>query len=393
MGKQEMTNSLHHSLANLFIACRDYYLTNSDRTRTTRGQMYRQLKKALTATLKAMASLHECNYPGYVADKDHVGYLIKYEPPLLFRIPYHVLPSFPTGKELVSLWQLSRQLRSGKRSVIAISGSNVLRKIFEVVGDIDFCEYLSIKDEAGYSKVIANTDGSKKIACAKLAFGGTKWEYPWGDNKPTEDFFKQEVDVSDANKCTMKADYIGDVDCFGVTEISNLIIVVDENGRSAGLNRTFAAQEAPLVPIDWLPNQMNDPIEMGRYVAWLTDAIVTLSRQGDMRKCLKRCASLSRVIFAANITDKIANLGNGSPILLEHKRNELRALAAALNARGDARSHQLGSRLESELNRLADPGLIDESIRQHFNDEVRNIGKLLLGCLHVNDGLDLSRAA
>jgi hypothetical protein len=52
---------------------------------------------------------------------------------------------------------------------------------------------------------------------------------------------------------------------LGVTEITNVIIAVDKNGDSASLRRTFAAQEAPLVPIDQLPNQMNHPIEMGLY--------------------------------------------------------------------------------------------------------------------------------
>jgi hypothetical protein len=388
-----MTNPLHQSLASLFIACREYYLTNSGRRKSKRGQMYRELRKALTATMKAMASLHACNYPGYVADKDHVGYLIRYDPPLLFRIPYHVLPSFPTGKELTALWQLSREVRSGKSSVIAISGSNVLRKIFEVVEDIDFCEYLSVKDEAGYSKVIANTTGNKRIACVRLAFGGLKWEYPWGDNKPTEAFFKEEVDISDVSRSTIKADYIGDVDCFGVTEITNLIIATDENGYSAGLEKTFAAQEVPLVPIDRLPNQMNDPFEMGRYIAWLADTIVMLSKMGDTRKCLKRCASLSRVIFAADITDKIANLVSGNPILLEHKRNELMKLAKILNLRGDTQLQQLSSRLESELENLPDPGLIDEGTRRRFNDEARDIAELLCRSLHVEDRLNFSRAA
>jgi hypothetical protein len=87
---------------------------------------------------------------------------------------------------------------------------------------------------------------------------------------------------------------------------------------STSLIKTFAAQEAPLGPIDQLPNQMNDPIEMGRYIDWLVTSIEDLRKQGDMRKCLKRCASLSRVLFVPDITNDIADLARKSPILLSH---------------------------------------------------------------------------
>jgi hypothetical protein len=86
------------------ITCQDYYLTNpGDRARLMGGQLYKLVEEALTTTLRAMAALHALNYPGYVVDEHHAGYLIKCEPPMLFRVPYHVLPTFPTGDELEAL--------------------------------------------------------------------------------------------------------------------------------------------------------------------------------------------------------------------------------------------------------------------------------------------------
>jgi hypothetical protein len=348
--------------------------------------------------LQSMAVVHAALYPGYEADKDHAGYLIKFEPPIFFRVPYHVLPTFPTGDELEALWQLSRAIRSGDRSVISLSGSNVMRKIFDIVGDIDFCECFPVTDIDGFDRIASNMDGNGRIACLRLAFAGRKWRYPWGDDRPTKEVFAKTIDSSDADRSTMKVDYVGDVDHLGVIEITNLIIAVDENGNSAGLTRTFAAQEAPLVPIDSLPNQMNDPFEMGRYIHWLTNSIEKLSEQGDMRKCLKRCASLSRVLFVSEIADAIANLAGTSSILLSHKVSELEKISAMLKPLTDDRSLRLRALIEQQLKDLGGTlakrgGVPDALAREQFDEEAGRIVKRLLKYIRPGDGPSSRRAA
>lgn len=165
-----------------------------------RGGVYKKIQRALTETLRAMATLHSVKYPGWTEDKNHAGYLIKFDAPMLFRVPYHVLPSFPTGNQLQTLWQLSRTIRSGDRSVISLSGSNVLRKIFDVVGDIDFCEYFFTNDSDGFSKIASNMDGTEKIVCLKVAVidkqWGTdsQWLYPWDNKRPTKEVFYKLID-------------------------------------------------------------------------------------------------------------------------------------------------------------------------------------------------------
>jgi hypothetical protein len=197
------------------------------------------------------------------------------------------------------------------------------------------------------------------------------------------EFFATTVDSSDQDKATMKVDYVGDVENLGVIEISNLIIMVDKHGRSAGFARTFAAQEAPLVPIDWLPNQMDDPMEMGRYINWLIDSIVALCRQGDMLKCLKRCAALSRVIFACDISNDISDLASGNIVLLSHKVTELVRLSSQLRSLSDVRSQRLLSVVEQQQNELvsklaARGGPPNEIARRDFDAEaVRIVNRLL----------------
>src|ERR1043166_5943492 len=202
-----MKQSLDRPLAAIFTACLDYYRTNANPPQK-RGGSYKQVERALTAALRAMATLHAVNYPGYEVDNDHVGYLIKLEPPMLFRVPYHVLPTFPTGNELEVLWRLSRAIRSGDRSTISISGSNVMRKIFDLVGDVDFCEYFPTDDSNGFNKLASNMDGNDGLICVKVAFADKKWNYPWGDDRPTKEFFAKMMDSSDKERSTMKVDYV-----------------------------------------------------------------------------------------------------------------------------------------------------------------------------------------
>ena len=375
---------LDRPLASIFVMCRDYYLANANRKPVRKGgEPYKAVKKALTQSLRAMAELHAVNYAGYNADRDHPGYLIKVDPPMLFRVPYHVLPTFPTGEDLEDLWSLSRTVSSSDRSVISLSGSNVLRKIFELVGDVDFCEYFPFDDTETFSRMASNLDGTPSVVCVGFAFNGRKWQIPWADGRPTKSILANEVNSADISKATMKADYIGKLGNGGVTDISNVIIILDEEGRSAGLSRTFAAQEAPLVPIDWLPNQMNDPVEMGRYIDWLANAIYDLSKKGDMRKCLKRCASLARVLFSSDISDDIAELSSQGTVLLSHKLSEVDNLLARLSKLAEVRVQNMLTLLQQQKSQLSTKlaalgGPPEAAIIGEFNAEVDDIANRLL---------------
>ena len=400
--RHKMRQPLDRPLEYVFVTCLDYYLTNT-RKHSPRpsklSESYKQVKRALTTTLQAMAALHAIQYSGWSADRDHPGYLIKCEPPMLFRVPYHVVPSFPIDQELEALWHLSRVIRSGDRSVISISGSNVMRKIFDIVGDVDFCEYFPVSDRDGFAKIAANMDGNQRIACMKLAMldrnwkSNKEWRYPWGIDRPNENFFASTFSSSDEDKSMMKADYVGDIDCLGVTEITNVIIAVDDSGNSASLSKTFAAQEAPLVPVDWLPNQMNEPIEMGRYINWLTETILALRVKGDMRKCLKRCASLSRVLFLPAISNEIASLADENTILLSQKLSELRRLLEILASLNDIRSPTFSASLLQRITETAKTleelgGPPDAIALKRFDEEVSGIVEKLLS--HVRPWYDPS---
>jgi hypothetical protein len=281
---------------------------------------------------------------------------------MLFRVPYHVLPTFPSSDQLTVLWKLSRDIRSGNLSTICISGSNVIKKIFDLIGDIDFCEYFPTSDLHGFDRMTANIDGTTDIACVSLSVGGQNWHSPWTKGKPNRESLVGNLDCLTTETSFGKFNYIGHIDNLGVTEISNLIIALDRNGESAGLAKTFAAQEAPLVAIEHLPNQMCDPFEMGRYINWLANTITILSKDGKYIKCIKRCASLSRLMFLPEITNSILELVSDNPILIEEKKKKLKFILKNLHKMNDQRSTTLSEKAESQLR------FISEKLTNHDSD-------------------------
>jgi hypothetical protein len=255
--------------------------------------------------------------------------------------------------------------------------------MFDIVGDIDFCEYFRLDDSSGFDRLQSNMDGHASLACLKLAFGRKVWDFPWGPDRPNKHDFISGFDSSDEDKATMKADYVGEVNLIGFTEISNLIIALDQNGKSAGLARTFAAQEAPLSFKDFLPNQMDDPTEMGRYIDFLIHSIESL-KEKDVRKCLKRCASLARVSFLHEISDNIAKLAaDCSAVLLSHKLSEHQKLVPKFRALSDERSVQLLGSLERNCRKLLTDletrgGEPNESVLERFDTGAKRVASQLL---------------
>jgi hypothetical protein len=322
---------LDRSLVDVYRACLDYYRANEgDRLLRRRSQVHQAMQSALTKTLSAMAQLHEALYPGWTADKDHVGYLMKLEGAIFVRAPYHVLPTFPAIEDLEGVWRLSRLLRSSDRSVICVSGSNVLRRVFDVVSDVDFCEYVDTTQQDSFGRMVANLDMSDGLICLELTLGGSKWRFPWPDGRPDAAAFKDRVNTAHPTNSILKFDYLATSESVGSIGASNLVIAVDADGRSAGLARTFAAQEAPLTPVERLPNQMNDPFELGRYLDWLISAASQFRKKGEYTKAIKRAASLSRVISDANATDRILELAQSTTVFLDAKIEDLNMLQKTL---------------------------------------------------------------
>ena len=315
-------------------------------------------------------------------DTDHPGYLIKTDWPMVLRVPYHVLPVFPESTDLRALWDISRQIRSSSDSVICISGSNAIRKLFDIVNDIDYCEYLSLPNADALRRLSSNISIDGDLRCLRVSLGKEQWAHPWARGKPGVDYFEENARPDDKDRSSCKYDYVGRVERFGVIEITNVILLLDAEGNSASLKRTFAAQEAPLVAVDWIPNKLADPWELGRYVDWLIAAVSEEKSKGNFAKCLKRSASLSRVMFLPDITEAIADLADNSGVLIEQKLVTMTALRRSLEGMAGTTGEAFRLRLDDDIQvldrRLKESGAATRTERLEFAKAAQSIADSLL---------------
>ncbi len=384
-----MSNKLDRDIRNIFVSCLEYYRSNPTRKSKKRGKKSaprQHLEDALTKVLLGMAHVYDGMYPGWKVDKEHPGYLFRSDPPIFVRVPYHVLPTFPTDEALSVVWDLSRSIRSSDDSVICISGSNVLRKLFETFGDFDFCEYLNPSRNKQVWRIEDNLKGNDSLMCLRVSLGSREWLSPVGEVQQVVADISDKFKSDDEQNSTMKFDYIATVSQSGLSEVSNLVIAVDEGGNSASLRKTFAAQEAPLAWSDSLPNEMNNPIEMGRYIDFLSKQISKYREVGNLRKCLKRCASLARILHQKDITDSILDLATDNPVLIQHKVDELEKLRSALSSVEGSQAKEFDLQLEVEQSKLLQ-SIAEDSIDQmgeitcSFNAEATQIADTLLNLI------------
>ncbi len=328
----------------LLLMCRDYYLASSAGFPTRSTAILDKLQKSLTGVLGAMSSLHQHLYPGWEADPEIPGYLVKVDPPMSMRVPYHILPVFPTGDALNELWLLSRALRSTSSSAICLSGSNAVRALFDIVNDVDFCEYVPISAPRVEHNFFRTVDGDDYFQCLRIASGVGRWDFPWGAKRPDPDVLFSSLDPQRENFATCKFDLVAQRSKEEIMEVSNLVIACDAEGRSAAIQRTFAAQEATLGSLDWVPNNFGNVIEMGRYIDWLLTQMRKYFAAGDHAKCLKRCGSISRVLFLPDVTKRIIGLAKRTSALQRNKVASLQALRVRLQ---DCKSPELDRFLEA----------------------------------------------
>ncbi|MBI2719399.1 MAG: hypothetical protein HYX36_11675 [Rhizobiales bacterium] len=345
-----MVEGLDKSLSKIFLACLDYYQSNRDGGE--KSQLRAVLAKGLTKTLSTAARLHEPFFAGWTADRDHPGYLMKFDPPMMVRVPFHVLPVFLERDQLGDIWALSRRIRTSSESTICLGGSNVIRSIFGDVGDVDFCEYIPLHSPITTRRFTEAISGTEDIVCLSINLGKEEWLLPSNQERPTIEQFETALLRNHSQGANVKINYITSAPSFGVLEATDKIIAIDHQGKSAALVQTFAAQEAPLVPIDWLPNQMNDPFELGRYIHWLIGAIGELKAGGELLKCTKRCASLSRILFLPDHTNAITHLLSSykaveEAALLEHSES----LRMRISDSSDPRVANLLTNIDSQIAR------------------------------------------
>lgn len=292
--------------------------------------MFAHIKEALGHYLLGLSTLHEGAFPGWKADEDYPGYMIRIDPPVVMRAPYHIVCAFPSETVLDAIWHLSRKVKTLPTSVLCLSGSAAIMKSSISICDIDFCEYIKGKP-----------DDMAKALSAKMAAGSDLFfrSIRVGSEKADPSFKQadvqaklQSMSANDPERSHAKIDFVGKPEGLRPSDISNVIIFCDKNWHSASLQRSFAAQEAHLDPIAVVPNILCEPFEMGRYVEFLLSEATAYGAKGDFAKALKRCLSLARLCFLSAKSEEITRFITDSPEFLEREIKAIDDLITELGA-------------------------------------------------------------
>lgn len=254
----------------------------------------------------------------WTVDHKHPGYLTRSVHGTEVRVPWNLLKDFPPDQVLQEILALARQIRSGTDTALCISGSSALYTAVHPVGDIDFCEYVSLPTPESGDRSFARTVlrvsslADEHLVCTQLKILGPRPSHrsrPWilapGED---EDFLRAAMGTR-AGKC----DFVGRTEAEGVLEITNLVLLLESDAEEGSGRLSFPPQEAPITGEGgWVPRQLADPLTLGRYIQWLRrDVSAQLSaekREAGLAKAAKRALSLTRVLFLDELGDRLLDL-------------------------------------------------------------------------------------
>jgi hypothetical protein len=122
------------------------------------------LKFILRTLTRALVSA----YAGWEVVPDNDGYLRRQNSDVTVMLPFHLLGDFPEDDDLSALAHLSNHLRAGSTPTICLSGSSAFLGTLNVVGDLDFCEYVADDDHSVSDRIAAIT---RRLDDSALCFG------------------------------------------------------------------------------------------------------------------------------------------------------------------------------------------------------------------------------
>lgn len=241
----------------------------------------------------------------FSSDDENPGYIIlKFKDDIL-RIPFQMASFAPDKQVLESLCNLGRRIQCAKGSTPALSGSALMHKAFLAVGDLDFCEYIPIRDEYLSNEKLDDLIAlNNDLYFINVRFGQKEFKRPWKQALKHDTVFSLIKTKSMKGFCHFVAEPSG----FQAVEVTNCFLRIDPDRPDEGAGtKSFSMQEAPIG--DWVPRALTAPIELANYVSFLVESIKN-QRQGNPVKAMKRAFSLSRVMMIDDITDGLMELSD-----------------------------------------------------------------------------------
>ena len=278
-----------------------------------------QLAAALRAIFDALA-LASAREVDAEFDPEVSGYVIRPVGSAKIRVPYHLVDVLLAGPALEELLTLAAAIRSHHDAIICLSGSSALAEIVDVVGDVDFCEYVAedgrrhtLVDGIRHAEQLATDEvvcfaahlfalhyEDTKRRNAVVDRASVKW--PW--TKPPSENHEMQRLLPRARKA--KFDYLAHTQSEGLLVATDIVLLIGDD-HDHTLLESHAGQEVPLGSAgSWVPRLFADPVEIGRYVTFLCDEVERLASD-DPGKAAKRAIALARLLAHDRDADALAD--------------------------------------------------------------------------------------
>lgn len=286
-----------------------------------------ELRASLRAIFSVLAELAVANPKrrGWTTNPKKPGFLVHAlehgGEALEIHVPLTILDSFPSAEILSELAGLAKSIRSGQDTTICLSGSAAVYSALQMVGDIDFCEYVELPSntssagtpDRSFARTLAKAASLDEdgLACLKIAFSSSSSEHrvisrPWSTPPSKDTDLLALARKARDGKC----DFIARTRFQEIIEVTNVVLFIDpERPDHSSGERSFPFQEAPITSIGgWIPRNLDEPLVLGRYINWLRGEAEKQIADGKLGKAAKRTYALANALFRPDIADKILDL-------------------------------------------------------------------------------------
>lgn len=276
------------------IGCAVYYDGQEGEENDSRSNeaFYTLLKEKLRGSLTSCVALHEQAYDGWFADGANVGFMVKIEDASFLRAPVHLVPLIPDKRFATKIWRLSNEVRLSKQSILALSGSNAVRRVFEHVDDVDFFEYVPDQPEDIKETITDRLFQSEPLFCERAKLGQLDFSSPF-EKEPIEAAILS-LSADDPKLSSVKLDYLTMMVEDRPFEVTNISAFVGRDFDGVAKQSTYPFQEILLSQKEIVPTQLDDPMQVGEYVCWLLSQIDEHQKEKNHLKAAKRALSLAR---------------------------------------------------------------------------------------------------
>lgn len=299
------------------------------------------IQRTVSLLFEIMAMLLRGRPDGeWSVDLAHPGYLVSSNADGTIAAPFHLIADIPSGEALGDIRSIAQELRIANDSAMCLSGSIVMLSDPHYVGDLDYCEYIPMRQRAASLDRLAHCmhQADSLPICISVKLEAYRDSRPWSDNVCHQQLDKWLGPCTEAGKG--KLDLLTERPTTGPVEATNLLLWVPEtNSDDYAAMHSFPFQEivteaGATTSQPWIPRKLSRPSNIQRYVAFLKDEINSYRRTKPM-KALKRALSLATFLMLDDIQEQIIQLGHQSRAFEVEAINQRRALLEMVTTHPD----------------------------------------------------------